>query len=365
MLALKNLRRRPLRSALTLLGVAMGVAMLVSVTGYSDSIGSQLHDAVTNQFQLVVMSDGASSPLASRVSVADVERIQKIDGIGEARALMLGSTRVDRIPFFLIVGVDSNSTVAGNVSLTEGRWMRLQAREIIIGHSAARKLGLGVGEHLDLQREDYEISGVYQSPSNILNQAGIVDIATAQQLLDIHDRVNLVFVKLQAGKGIKGVSGSFAENFPHLQMTRTVDLRGNLEFFVIVERISDALAQIAVVFCILITTNTLLMSFAERRREIAILMAIGWSRMMITRTLLLESALISFGGALLGIAIGLAVIYGYSQSEIPRINWGAPQLSGEFLLTVFGLAAIIAVLSALYPVYLASRLSPAQILHRE
>ncbi|MCP4983805.1 MAG: ABC transporter permease [Gammaproteobacteria bacterium] len=365
MLALKNLRRNPLRSALTTLGVAMGVAMLVAVTGYSNSIGSQLHDAVTNRFQLVVMSDGARSPMSSRIPAIDVARIRQVNGIAEARAVMLGSTRVEQIPFFLIVGVSSSATIAHNVSLIEGRWMQTEHKEIMLGIGAARQLRLGIGERLELQRQDYEITGVYQSPSNILNQAGIVGIANAQALLDIRERVNLVFVKLQAGKGIKGVSGKFSENFPHLRMSRTVDFLGHLEFFVVVERISGALGLIAVVFCILITTNTLLMSFSERRREIAILMAIGWSRTMIARTLVLESVLISFGGALLGIAIGQGVIYRYSQSDIPRINWGVPQLSTEFLLVVFGLAVIIAAFSALYPVYLASRLSPAQILHRE
>ncbi|MGI9317629.1 MAG: ABC transporter permease [bacterium] len=365
MLAVKNLLRNPIRSILTILGVAMGIAMLVSVTGYSDSIGSQLQNTVTNRYQLVVLSAGARGPLSSRISSSDLPLIRKLQGISEAQPVIIGSAKADKIPFLLLIGVSSSKTMAGNISLFEGQWFRPKSSEIIMGHNAAQRLRLGVGEQFSLQRQRFEISGIYHSPSNFLNQAAVVSVADAQLLLDIRDRVNVIFLKLDPGRGVKSISSKFAEKFPHLQMTRTADLLGSIEFFVVVERVTDALGLIAVVFCILITMNTLLISLFERNREIAILMAIGWSRFMIARSLVLESLMISVFGAVLGIMIGLGVIYRYSQTDIRQINWGSPELSTDFVLFVFCLSVLIAVSSAIYPILLASRVSPAEILQRD
>lgn len=365
MLAVKNLLRNPIRSVLTILGVAMGIAMLVSVTGYSDSIGTQLQNSVTNRYQLIILSAGAPSPLSSRISLTDLPLIRQLQGISEAQPVIIGSAKADKIPFFLLIGVSSRTTMAGNISLFEGQWFRPGSSEIIVGHSAAQRLRLGVGDQFSLQHQRFKISGIYNSPSNILNQAGVVSVADGQVLLNIQDRINVIFLKMNPGQGVKGVTSKFNDNFPHLKIARTVDLLGNLEFFVIVERVTDALSLIAVIFCILITMNTLLMSLSERTREIAILMAIGWSRFMIARSLVLESLMISVFGAVLGIIIGLGVIYRYSQSDIPRINWGSPELSADFVLVVFWLSVLIAVSSAIYPILLSSRISPAQILQRE
>ena len=86
---------------------------------------------------------------------------------------------------------------------------------------------------------------------------------------------------------------------------------------------------------------------------------------MIARTLLLESLIISISGSILGIVIGAYVLYFYSQSDIPGVNWGSPELSGEIVLAALILSAVIAVLSSVYPIFISSSLSPAEILQRE
>ena len=365
MLALKNLLRNPVRSGLTTLGVAMGIAMLVSVSDYGKGIGTQLQNAVSNRYQLILQSRGVSTPFASLVSQSDVSRVGSLDGIDEAQPVVFGSTRTDQIPFFLVIGLASRSALAGNVSLVNGRFNREDEAEIILGHNAARILQVETGDEISLQQYRFDVAGTFSSESNILNSAGIVGIADAQKLLNRPGQVNVILLKLDPGAGVKSVGSQLEHEFPHLQLTRSVDILGRLELFLVIEKVTTSLGLIAVLFSILIVMNTLLMSLSERRREIGILLAIGWSRTMIARTLLLESLIISLAGGVVGIATGALALRHFSQSNIPGINWSAPGLAMETLWTALVLSAVIALLSSLYPIYLSSRLSPAQILQQE
>lgn len=364
-LALRNLLRRPLRSALTVLGVATGIAMLVSVSGYGNSIAGQLEAAVTNRYQLVLMAPGSASPLSSRVAESAIERLAGAPGIEEAQPLVIGTIRTEKIPFFLILGVDSRQALSGNLSLGKGRWIEGAAAEILLGAGAARQLRLDTGDRLELNRRLFSIVGRFTGSSNMLDQAGIVGLSTAQGLLNSPGSVNLVFLKLDPTAGIRQTTRYLQDEFPDLQLNRTVDLVGNIEFFVAVERISTVMGLIAILFCVLITMNTLLMALAERRREIGILMAVGWSRRMIALPLLLESWLISLSGGMLGFLLGSGVLWFYSRSDAPRINWGAPDVSVEYAMVVLGLCALAGTMSALYPILLSIRVSPARILQRE
>jgi len=365
MLAVKNLLRNPIRSGLTVLGVAMGIAMLVSVSGYGNSIGSQLQNAVTNRYQLILQSRGVSSPLSSNISEADLHQIRAIDGIDEAQPVVIGSIRTDKMPYFLLIGVASKTALTGNIALIDGLWNVKNSNEIILGHNAAKRLQLGLNDQVGFQQLQFKVTGKFASESNILNHAGITNMLDAQELLGKQGKLNVILLKLDASRGIKTISRKLSTGFPHLLLTRSADLLGRLELFIVIERVTTALGLIAIVFCILIVMNTLLMSLSERKREIGILMAIGWSRLMIARTLLLESLIISIVGSVLGIIIGAYVLYFYSQSDIPGINWGTPELSGEIVFIALNLSAVIAVLSSIYPIIVSSRFSPSQILQRE
>ncbi len=365
LLACKNLWRNPLRVLLTLLGVATGIALLVSVSGYGNSIASQLQQVISNRYQLVIMSQGAPNPMTSRITEAELDAINAVQGIEVARPVVIGSLQhQDRLPFFLIIGVESGDTLAGNLGLLQGRWFAEDRDELLLGYDAARRLQIGTGDTLALKQRQFEISGLYGSESNMLNQAGIVGTVQAQRLLDSEGRYNVILVKLARGAGIKNVTARLARQVPHLEMTRSVDLLGRLTFFVMVDQISTVLGWFAIVFCTLITTNTMLMSLQDRRREIALLIALGWTRAMIAWQLIVESLVIATVGATLGLLLGYATLYQLSQSDIPRFNWGQPALTVEMLLVVGGVTVAISLASAIYPVFVSARISAASMLQR-
>ena len=365
MLAFKNLARSPLRTLLTVVGVALGVAMLVAISGYGQSIGQQLQGAVSNRYQLIVQSGDVSSPLSSRITPDQVLRLQQIPGIESLRPIVAGSVRTTEIPYFLVVGVTAADLLYGNVNLIEGGWEGLRDGGILLGRNAAQRFGVAVGGQLQLRAQVFEVTAVFSSESNILNHAGIVSLNPAQRLLGRGNEANLVLLKIAEGQPIRPVMRRFAVELPTLQMSRSADLFTRLELFIVIEKVTTSLSLIAILFCVLIVSNTLLMSLAERKRDIGILLAIGWNRWMIARSLFGESLAITLSGSLLGIALGAAILRFYSQSNVAGINWGTAELPAAVMITALLMSIPMALLGAIYPVILSSRWSPVGILRRE
>jgi putative ABC transport system permease protein len=108
------------------------------------------------------------------------------------------------------------------------------------------------------------------------------------------------------------------------------------------------------------------MAVSERTKEIGILMAIGWSRSRIMRTIIWESLVICFIGGLVGNLMSLALLWGL-QFVHPAGVWVWASVSGvpRIILISMGVSLLLGLLSSLYPAFLSTRLLPAEALRHE
>jgi putative ABC transport system permease protein len=108
-----------------------------------------------------------------------------------------------------------------------------------------------------------------------------------------------------------------------------------------------------------------MMSVYERTKEIGILMALGWSRWMITKTIFAESIILCLVGSILGDVIGYMFIYLFSASGITGLDWTYASLSPATIFQSIILALTLGMVGAVYPSIVASRFSPAQAIRYE
>jgi putative ABC transport system permease protein len=110
--------------------------------------------------------------------------------------------------------------------------------------------------------------------------------------------------------------------------------------------------------------NTMVMSVFERTREIGILRAIGWRPSRVVRMILMESMLLSLGGAIVGTAggIGLTLLL----SRMPFVN-GAIQnsVSPVIIAKGFIIALLVGLIGAAYPAFRGARLLPTEAIRHE
>jgi putative ABC transport system permease protein len=118
---------------------------------------------------------------------------------------------------------------------------------------------------------------------------------------------------------------------------------------------------LAIIVGILGVMNTMLMSVFERKHEIGVLLALGWSRARIMSLILCESAAMGLLGGLVGVALGAAILAVLETTPYVR-GFLEPDLGWALALQAVVIAVLVGVISGLYPAWRSSRLSPSTAL---
>jgi putative ABC transport system permease protein len=136
----------------------------------------------------------------------------------------------------------------------------------------------------------------------------------------------------------------------------------NSQGYQMIRAMSWGTSLLAVLVGVLGVMNTMLMTVFERTQEICVLLALGWKRSRVVRMILYESAMLGFGGGVVGVALGVVGVKIMERS--PRIRGLLePDMGVGLLLTSVGIAVLVGVLSGLYPAWRSSRLRPSQALN--
>ena len=147
-------------------------------------------------------------------------------------------------------------------------------------------------------------------------------------------------------------------------MSRASEFAEDVTDFQLMEDSTWAIAFLALLVGGAGMTNTMVMSVFERTREIGVLRALGWRKWRVVRMILSESVMLSLLGGLVGLVIGLVLIY--SINLIPFIAGFvefqfSPNLFAQALVTSLVLGAV----GGIYPAWRASRLRPVEALRYE
>jgi len=366
MLSVKNLLRNKIRTFLTMLGVALGIALFVSVTSYSSNLKSQLQDAVTKNFDLIIQSKGASSPLASRLLPSEYQDINKVEGIKDLTAIAIGAIKTKQTPYFLIVGTSSIEPLLNSMSMIEGRLFHPGKKEVLLGRKALKRLNVKINDTIELaENEKFLIVGTFVTGSRLIDKGAVLNLPPAMRLLKRGEDVNLALVRIAEGYQPQKIKKAISKKVSSLSVVKSRDLLSEIRFFQVAESFSWGISAIALIIACIFVVNTLMMSVYERTKEIGILMALGWSRRMITKTIFSESVIVCLLGGIFGDLLGFIFIYIFSVSDITGLDWTSAAISPNVIVHSILLALILGVVGAIYPAIVASRLSPAQAIRYE
>ncbi|MGE5597742.1 MAG: ABC transporter permease [Hyphomicrobiales bacterium] len=458
--------RAPLRSTLVfvLLGASMGLALvMLTVNGAFaeriDDVESEIGTTITvqpaAQFLAAPPAGGGGTtdaqpggpvrPELDPLTTADAEQIAAIDGVVSVvrtaretlmdvdtdlesglRASDIGATvhinngdaeeKDPQLPV-AVVGTDSsslNTNFASDGHLTSGRALGpddADANVAIIGKALAEKNGLEVGDTFEIEGEEVEVVGIFDSAQALATNAMLMPFDTVQRLFDLGGDITALSVEVAKPGLVQKVQDQIAE---------IIDDRGTIvsdiaEFDRVAGPLSDAKSSsgVALVAALIVAACVILFSVAlvvrQRIREIGILKAIGASTRQVTMQLGSEAAFLSIGAALLGTAIaapiagtvadglvsdpppaaeasgpfasrpGGAIVsrgiqFGDAQSVMPGA--GAEDdstalesidaaVSLKTLGYALGLGVALAVVAAAIPAWYSSRVRPAEVLRYE
>jgi putative ABC transport system permease protein len=365
----RNLGRRPVRSVLTALGVALAVAGFIVLTGFSRGMQHAWTASLLERgVQITAVPRGTVQVLAASIDQSDAARVAAVRGVRDAAGELADMVMLPTGQPVLVVGWPPGSFLWDTLRLSAGRLPRPgRGGAAVLGEGLARALRLGPGDSLSLLGTPLTISAVFRPSSVINNNMLILPLPALQRLLHRPGQVTVLDVRLarpgDAGE-FRAVASRLSAAFPGLAFSETRFVADSNEIMRLIRAMAWGISLIALTMGLFTVLNTLLMSVTERIREFGILSAVGWSPGRVLAMVVLEGLGLSLAGSAAGIALGLAGLRWLAASPMLR-GLVEPQVDGRLFLEVSAVTLILGAAGSLYPAARAVRVHPVEALRYE
>jgi putative ABC transport system permease protein len=376
----RGLGSRRLRSALTALGIAIGIAAMLAVLGISEASRGSLLEVLdrlgTNLLTVAPgRSFGGDDAKLPADAAAMIRRIGPVDGVSAVTGLGLTVRRTDRISNGETGGI---SVLAAETSLmrTLGGQMRLgrfldSATEryptVVLGALAAQKLGivdLDASVQVWIDGRWFTVIGVLEpmplAPE--LDRSALVGYPAASTDPDADLSASTIYVRagVDSVDQVRTVLAATAdpEHPEQVLVSRPSDaLEARAAAATAFTGLFLGLGAVALLVGSLGIANVMLMAVLERRPEIGLRRALGATQRHIVGQFLTEAVLLAGVGGALGIGVGAAVAAAYARSQGWAIAVPLVGIVGGFVVAV-----AIGAVAGLYPAIRAAAVPPTEAL---
>jgi ABC-type lipoprotein release transport system permease subunit len=345
-LAARNLRRNPRRTALTLAAVGFGLGMMIVAVNLEAGQHDDLERAAVASLagDLVIHAQGYRADPESHRTVGHVADLQR-----DLAAAFPGAVLTPRIA---LQGLLTSPTAAVGVALSgidpaaeaqvqdlpqqvvTGQWLTDDPKGIVIGQGVADALQVGLGDKVvfmgqyeteEVQSRLFRVQGIFRTGAADLDaRLCWAPLAAAQALLLQPDTANQLAIHLPAGQpgadALPQARAVVAERLgPEASSVEVLGWRDALPdiaaLLAIDTQSNDVVRTVLGVIVSMGVLNTVLMSVLERTREFGVLLAIGMRPARLFALVLIEGLLLGAAGGLIGVALGAALTY-------PLSTWG-------------------------------------------
>jgi putative ABC transport system permease protein len=355
-LSLKNIKRRKLRSFLTMLGIIIGVATLVLLMGAGTGMKAYTKDQVQSMAGDIVIYNSSGGMYASGEYYLDsgtVSKIKNLSQVYNVREETQFNSNIKNSPV-VVVGLSDWSEI--KVNGTTG---------VVIDKAMADKFGYKIGSKITIKDQEFTITGTTKQMSMGM---GLVFLDIDKALPLNNNKVSSVSASTKGDpesvkKDVESqVPGTMA--LTQSDFTQQIDdMMNGIMLFI------GAIASIGLIVGVISIVNIMMVNVTERTREIGVLKAIGFTNGEVLSSILAEAGLLGFIGSLIGLILAAALL------QLAIIFLG-PQLGMEditllymlppwLIVAVIGGATILSMLAGLYPAWKASRLNVVEALRHE
>ena len=370
LMALRASGRRPARSSVTVLVIAISAAAFLA----TQTLDASVRSTVDNLYGVYAADAYLSVGVATAARYAD--DLARLPDVARAEAWsrtggFVGAAGVD------VWGVPADTTLY-RYRLVAGRWYSGQAREVVISTDLARRLDLVPDQIIEVdigaQRRPFTVVGIVNDESTYLGSTAsgklFMAVTDVSRLTYYGDGANLFALGLRqhdpanVDAALSRIEYSTRDRSTSAYAAYS-DKASTLQLVRVLELLLRAMVTIIGLVGAAGIINTLILNVTERRRELGILRAIGARRGHLLRLLLAEGLALGGLGLLLGLILGVALaraLVELTGASLFRLDF---RLTPGTLLATAALALGLAVVASIGPGLLAARLRPLEALRYE
>ncbi len=389
--AMRDVRRRPVRGALTVIGIAIGVAALVLLGALSEKLTRLVEggrDFATGQITVSGAGTGAVSGMTrgGLLSGEQTAALGAVPGVAVVAPIVMFpvSDTPAALPFTLapmVFGVDVQALLLNRRTppphVRAGRLVpAADADEVVVGSEVAKQLRAEVGGTVEIRGVTFRVAGVLEPTLTGPDSFVFMPFPRAERLLVDSEpflrRMVMVpgarvlpiataaAVFWAEGEDPEAVARRIREAVGHVTVVSPADAAGQLDrALTFLNSVILGSALVALLVAALAVTNTMLTAVVERRREIGLRRVVGATRRQVIGLLVTEAAMLGLAGSVLGLATGWATV---SALNAVTERLGAPVflVTTRLALAAGVLPATLAALAGLWPAWRAARLPPTE-----
>ncbi len=363
-LVLANLKVRPFRTLISVIGVAIGVILVILFTGLARGMAEDMSKRSANwKAEIVFTRPGAMEMTSSNASVSTTyaTKLLEIEGVQATVPVIryISPTTEGTWGLQSIEGVEWEPFAAMNgMELTAGRAPQAND-EVIIDERKTKTDNLKVGDTTELfGGKQYKIVGVFSPPSGARTK---MSLAAMQNALQVENKSTFILVKIKDGYRPEEVAARIDQALPGNKINLTSDLiidaQDRIPALKTFLRVLVGLGAFVSTIFVLLSMYT---TITERRKEIGILKSLGASKSFIIQTIEGEAFMIGVFGIVAGSVI--AVLASFVIEAFFDLQF---EFSWEWILTAFAIAIGGSLLGALYPAWRASVIDPVEVMATE
>ncbi|MEM2336054.1 MAG: FtsX-like permease family protein [Candidatus Bathyarchaeia archaeon] len=316
-------------------------------------------------------------PVGGAIPEATLQDIAKIEGVRNATPLCCWlnfESESVLLPSNITFGVPINSVhvLTGSIPLEAGNWPKNDAaEEVVIGVSLAEQYSLHVGSKLNIKNHTVEVVGVLNAKLSILSRAIIMSLKMAQKLYRFYGLVNMIVVEPEDGSSSTELSGIIEKEIVGVKAL-TEKERNSL-----IQPLLDEIegwnfgitaALLLLTMCLVATVTFI--NISERRKEFAVLDAIGAPKTTALRMIAAETLIIGLIGSFIGLILGAiaAVVIASKYTSIPihlfmsNITTFVPL---PLVMETIGLTVVVCCFGGIISVLIMNRKLTSEILRGE
>ncbi len=393
--SIEGIKKRRLRSLLTMIGIFIGIAAVVSLI----SLGQGLSNTVEDQFEKlggdkIMISAGAqfgafaSTPLTKD----DLEVVQKTPGIDIATEMYYVSGKItfkDESKNTFIIGLPTDDTAS--IILDMQGFDAVKGRDLKDGDQYKITVGwrlwnedffeksVSLRDKIRINGNDLEVVGLIGKIGNPADDAQVyVPIDILRDIYGVEDEISIIYSQVKKGYDPDKVAEDIKENlrdsrdeeegaesFSVQTFENILDTFNNI--FSIVQAVIIGIAAISLLVGGIGIMNTMYMSVMERTKEIGVMKAIGAKNSHILTIFLIESGIYGLIGGGIGVLIGVGIAKlvefiaaSYLGTEMLKASMSPTLIIGALLFSF-----IVGTISGLAPSYRASKFKPVIALRYE
>jgi putative ABC transport system permease protein len=363
--AIRNLRRRPVRSLLSIVSIGLAVGSALALIAISRSIEDSTREGVAEMGDDVIVTQrGAADLFGGFVPQQIADQISLIPGVARVSSELVLFAPSERNRHVLTVAWPQASYLWNKVPMREGRLPAPDERRVaVLGDNVADALAKKLDDTIEVHGEKFRVIGIANYTSLINRGVVRVLLPDLQEATYRQRQVSMVHVNFSrqlAAAEIARVKEAI-ESLGRVTVSTGNEVLQNDRNFSILKAVSLAVSIIALAMGMLNVLNTLLMATQERTREIGIAAAIGWTDASIMASIVTEGLLMCAFGC--GLGIFLAYLASLLFPAIPTIgNYIAFRPSLGLILPTVLAAFALCTIGSLYPAWRAIRVPPAAAL---